>query len=36
MPSPVVRETSSGSIGEANTAGRRKLIGLPPRFDNKG
>jgi hypothetical protein len=32
-PSPLVRETSTGSIRENGNAQRRRLIGLPARFD---
>ena len=36
-PTPLVRETSQrGCVYENGNAQRRRLIGLPSRFDNKG
>jgi hypothetical protein len=32
-PKPLVRETSSGCVYESNAAARRRVIGLPSRFD---
>lgn len=34
-PRPLVRETNSGSIGENGNNRRRRLIGLPSRFDRE-
>jgi hypothetical protein len=36
-PTPLVRETSAkGCVYENGNDQRRRLIGLPPRFDRKG
>ena len=35
-PSPMVRETSTGSIHERGNAARRAAIGLNSKFDRKG
>lgn len=32
-PSPMVRETTTGCVSENGNAQRRRLIGLPSRFD---
>jgi hypothetical protein len=33
MPNPLVRETNSSAIQSGNFAGRRRLVGLPDRFN---
>jgi hypothetical protein len=35
LPTPLVRETSTGAVDVGNNVGRRRLIGLPPRLENK-
>lgn len=36
LPSPLVRETSTGSVPEEGKARRRSVNLLPSRFDNAG
>lgn len=34
-PSPLVRQTSTSAVREEGGAQRRRLIGLPPKFDRE-